>query len=585
MMGEFKILANTFCIGKKNSDNYKVLIDGNNKFRIPIFQRPYSWNESIVTKFIKDILNSFMTSDGDVVQEPMFIGTMQLKKPKNNTYDVIDGQQRLTTLLLFFKVLNDVSTQKLSLDWLSTVVNNGEQQQSLSEALQTQIKEVLEDSNNRYSQNLLIIRDLLDDKFGLDEETDIYLIQQFIDYVLSSVYFVVIETHAGLSKTLQIFDTINTTGLDLNGGDIFKIRMYEYLTTKKQQKESVFEDISALYQKIESKNKEYNINISVSQILNLYQHSLIAKYNLPTTLHKLNSTTFFERLFDSIFSIETWKNFTKANKVELNLADLDKIIDSRFEWYSLPPFSVSVSASHRLMSMSRYGRYWVLWVLFYHKFKDIDPSNKELNKFTVLLSKLYVMYSILYKRSINEIHSLSYKLFSSIESKNLTETINIIQNKIIANKDNQHLKRLVSYNLTSVRKRKDLICRIAALHYENKSTVTKEIDDIINKLFESSIDIEHIQSYNDSDLKKREHIKDEWGEELNGLGNLVVLESSINKSISNNSFLVKKESYKKSKFKIVSETLSNLEDWTKQNTTKRREVLEEIVNDYFFDSL
>ena len=300
-MGDFKILANTFCIGKKNSDNYKVLIDGNNKFRVPIFQRPYSWNESIITKFINDVLNSYMTSDTEVSKEPMFIGTMQLSKPENNTYDVIDGQQRLTTLMLLFKVLNDVSNEKLSLNWLTTVVNNGEQQKSLSKILETPTENILEDNNNRYSQNTLIIRELLNERFDFNEESISFQINELIEYIISSVYFVVIETHAGLSKTLQIFDTINTTGLDLNGGDIFKIRMYEYLTTKKQQKESVFEDISALYQKIESKNKENNINISVSQILNLYQHSLISKYNLPTTLHKLNSTTFFNRNMEKFY--------------------------------------------------------------------------------------------------------------------------------------------------------------------------------------------------------------------------------------------------------------------------------------------
>lgn len=54
-------------------------------------------------------------------------------------------------------------------------------------------------------------------------------IDSFVEYILNDILFVVIETVAGLSKTIQIFNTINTAGLDLNGDDLFKVRLYEYL--------------------------------------------------------------------------------------------------------------------------------------------------------------------------------------------------------------------------------------------------------------------------------------------------------------------------------------------------------------------
>jgi hypothetical protein len=54
----------------------------------------------------------------------------------------------------------------------------------------------------------------------------------------------VIETRAGLSKTLQIFKAINTAGLDLDNTDVFKIRLYEYLSETTENSDDMFESVS-----------------------------------------------------------------------------------------------------------------------------------------------------------------------------------------------------------------------------------------------------------------------------------------------------------------------------------------------------
>ena len=61
---------------------------------------------------------------------------------------------------------------------------------------------------------------------------------------------VVVETVAGLSKTIKIFNTINTAGLDLNGDDLFKVRFYEYLRDTNKYGEDAFEKISNIYKTI-----------------------------------------------------------------------------------------------------------------------------------------------------------------------------------------------------------------------------------------------------------------------------------------------------------------------------------------------
>lgn len=280
---KFSINAKT-CTLKYNSQNGgDTILNDNTKYVIPIYQRPYSWTEEQIRKFISDIFRSFYGYDKETPPEPMFIGTMQLSELKNGIDGrmeqfVIDGQQRLTTFLVLIKQLknefpDNIELKNISLNWIETKVNNGEQNIFLSEFIESDSNSITEESQNPYIINAQIVKELLNDEFTDDENNRIeFDLDGFINHLLSNIYFVVIETFAGLSKTLQIFDAINTTGLDLNGGDIFKIRMYEYLTDIKNCGESAFEEISKLYAKIDNKNKKGNLNISITQILGIYQY-------------------------------------------------------------------------------------------------------------------------------------------------------------------------------------------------------------------------------------------------------------------------------------------------------------------------
>ena len=65
------------------------------KFSIPTYQRPYVWGDEQIVKLFHDCANSFFENAEDVY----FIGTI-LTKVKNNESELIDGQQRFTTLWL-----------------------------------------------------------------------------------------------------------------------------------------------------------------------------------------------------------------------------------------------------------------------------------------------------------------------------------------------------------------------------------------------------------------------------------------------------------------------------------------------------
>ena len=81
------------------------LFDGTRIFNIPIYQRAYSWEDEHLNDFVDDIENQ--TPDKDY-----FFGTIlfQEREEKSNNFkiiDIVDGQQRITTLIIFMKLLLD----------------------------------------------------------------------------------------------------------------------------------------------------------------------------------------------------------------------------------------------------------------------------------------------------------------------------------------------------------------------------------------------------------------------------------------------------------------------------------------------
>lgn len=70
-------------------------------YTIPIYQRNYAWTEDEITALIKDVHDS-CKKNKDI---PYYIGTLVTYKRGDNVYEVIDGQQRLTTIYIISKAL------------------------------------------------------------------------------------------------------------------------------------------------------------------------------------------------------------------------------------------------------------------------------------------------------------------------------------------------------------------------------------------------------------------------------------------------------------------------------------------------
>ena len=86
------------------------LVNGNYKFIIPSYQRGYRWTEREVEDLLEDILDFMKKPEGSFYcLQPLVVKRDEEKSKKEgkNVYRVIDGQQRLTTILLILKVVQN----------------------------------------------------------------------------------------------------------------------------------------------------------------------------------------------------------------------------------------------------------------------------------------------------------------------------------------------------------------------------------------------------------------------------------------------------------------------------------------------
>jgi uncharacterized protein with ParB-like and HNH nuclease domain len=207
-------------------------------FRIPEYQRPYAWEREQATQLLDDLLESLGRAD----DEPYFLGSIVLVKRKGDPdAEVIDGQQRLTTLTILLAVLRDLTEDdELQQNLQALIVEPGSKIRRLEPKPRLELRPrdagffhdyiqiaggtaklaaVVKDSLPTDAQksirgNALALRDRLQ---ALPEEQRLDLLA-----MLSERTFLVVVSTPDLNSAHRIFSVMNARGLDLSAADIFK---------------------------------------------------------------------------------------------------------------------------------------------------------------------------------------------------------------------------------------------------------------------------------------------------------------------------------------------------------------------------
>ncbi|MGL2865650.1 DUF262 domain-containing protein [Helicobacter pylori] len=233
-------------------------------YQIPIYQRPYQWTEENCEKLLDDLFFNYE----DDRESDYFCGSLVLitisEDSKAKTYDVVDGQQRLSTFILLAKVLATLYSERLDPErksqeylqesWSDRHEYKGKKKKKrldfdlVGSSAKKDFQDTLdffddldaskgEDSKsnapskgkNSYLKNAVCLKNYL-------EKKEIEDIDAFIEWLYSNVVFITI-TCPDADKALRIFSVLNARGLALNATDIFKGELLKKLTEEKEQEE------------------------------------------------------------------------------------------------------------------------------------------------------------------------------------------------------------------------------------------------------------------------------------------------------------------------------------------------------------
>ncbi|MBK1693995.1 hypothetical protein CKO09_04480 [Chromatium weissei] len=293
---------------------FDLLSDKRADFLIPDYQRPYAWDEEQCQTLWDDIfLFSFPNNDYETFDEneEYFLGSIVTYKNEKGKSEVIDGQQRLTTLMLLLRAfyekfanMQDTNSKltrgrieqciwktdtfgtadKSTLKIDSEVATDNDKQEFL-ELLCT--GEVKPDSKSQYVNNYQFFQRKIDD-----------FLQEFASYfpylparILGNCILLPIEAESQ-DTALRIFSTLNDRGLPLSDADIFKAQFYKYYGGfgKKDEFISEWKEL----EEITSSVFYPNTGTPMDELFTRYMYFLRAKEgNKSTTTEALRK--FYER--------------------------------------------------------------------------------------------------------------------------------------------------------------------------------------------------------------------------------------------------------------------------------------------------
>lgn len=420
----------------------KILVVGNDTYyQIPIYQRPYQWTEENCEELLDDLFFNYE----DDRESDYFCGSLVLiaisEDSKAKTYDVADGQQRLSTFILLAKVLatlydKDKDLNKTSRDFLEKSLGDtdGEKRKRLifdtiglnAEKDFQNALDFFDDldaskgensksnapskGKNSYLKNAICLKNYL-------EEKEIADINDFIRWLYFKVIFIK-TTCSNISMALRIFSVLNARGLPLHAIDVFKVELLKKLAKEKDQEEFVSR-WNALRQKCldnESKfpkRKENKREKNAAEIL----FSWYLTYLHPVTSGK----NMEERLADQ---------FERLNKTPL------EYLKGVEDFYNAYCEVLEMQDRHAHLLSYLASDFWriILCTSILHNY-----SQSEIEALKELLVKFYYQNWVAEQKepkkqtSCNIINALK-------EKKNIDDTISIVKQYLDGNKITQNFR-------------------------------------------------------------------------------------------------------------------------------------------------
>lgn len=208
------------------------------QFSIPNYQRPYSWGAQQALQLLEDLKDALSR---ETSTEPYFLGSIVLVKDvEDSAADVIDGQQRLTTITILFAVLRELTeSASLRSSFDHMLSEPGDALMELQPQPRLRLRKRDREFFRRYLQesSLAELLALHDGELQNDAQKNIRdnaaaFLDELVTWpdarrtdlarLIGSRTYLVTVTTSDLNSAHRIFNVMNSRGLDLSPTDIFK---------------------------------------------------------------------------------------------------------------------------------------------------------------------------------------------------------------------------------------------------------------------------------------------------------------------------------------------------------------------------
>ncbi|WIG83390.1 DUF262 domain-containing protein [Photobacterium damselae] len=229
----------------------KIYTD-NYQFSIPSYQRPYVWSDDDVLLLFRDIKEACR------LKEPnYFIGTIlssRIEQDGERIYELIDGQQRTTTLMLMTIAFKYAGIKSDLAELAVYTSSDGEDKPRLQFSIREQVQQLLGGlaglknyqvpsketiADNAYLKQMGVALDVLTKEVEKLKSDDVVSAEAMGDYLYRQVQWVnnIVPTQMDLNR---LFATMNTAGIQLEQADILKAKLFKHIHTDKAQYDAMW---------------------------------------------------------------------------------------------------------------------------------------------------------------------------------------------------------------------------------------------------------------------------------------------------------------------------------------------------------
>ena len=513
----------------------------NKKFVIPEYQRPYAWSDEQIQVLFDD-LSEYTHNTNDDDESTYFLGTIVSYENENHEQEIIDGQQRITTLFLLLRAIytkleksgseaDFLKSQIVPTIWkqnpttgevdfdkilITSRVMGDEGNQEFANILITGQSD--EKSNSNYAKNYRLLQQLVDE-YAAEQPLAFY---SFISNILNRAILLPITADTQ-DTALTIFSTLNDRGLALSDADIFKAKIYNHLDQIGKK------NFIERWQQLDEEAS--NAGESIQKLFYYYMFYLRAKENDRKTTTPGIRKYYAKNNFERLYSDDIMENLNTILNLWIVINNRNAVDNEKW--------SENQEIKQILDALTSYpNEFWkypvVIYYLHYHQNDTFeDEFLLFVKRLLAVLSARYIVTPTInaVKTGILNLNAEIIKSpqpkfdFSKVDEKELSDKIK-----------NAHRN--------TVR----MILKIIAYQHQADLLPEKwEIEHILPQKWQSS----YFSTSTDSEVK----------ELVEHNGNKIPFEKKLNIIASNGYFAKKKESYNKSKVEILLELSKNHNDW------------------------